>query len=114
MYAINRDIVVIKGRQALVDWINSHNPEHPVSLADVCEDCTVLLIPEYDDSEEAMSLVEGNYELLFMSEIENWYVDDALWPKDITLEKFHEWFEIEYHSMILDVLDEDIEKDMEL
>jgi hypothetical protein len=52
--------------------------------------------------------------MLCLSEIENWYADESLWPKDITLEKFHEWFEIGYRSMVLDALNENIKKDMEL
>jgi len=110
LFLINREAVIIKGRQALADWINTHDHANPISLAEVREECTVILLPECRDREEAVSIIENNYEALFPGELEGWIADDALWPKDLTLETFREFFEIEYHSMIFDALEEDIEK----
>ncbi len=51
MFLINREAVIIKGRQALADWINTHDHANPISLAEVREECTVILLPECRDKE---------------------------------------------------------------
>ncbi len=110
LYLINRDSVIIKGKQPLADWINMNDPDHPVSLSDVREECTVILLPECRDREEAVTIIESNFETIFFGELEGWFVDESMWPASVTLETFQDWFDIEYHSMIFDALDEDIEK----
>lgn len=110
MFLINREAIIIKGKQPLVDWINTHDPDNPVSLPDVREENTVILVPECRDREEAVSIIENNFKVLFFAEIEEWVADESVWPKDITLETFQDWFDIEYHSMVFDALEEDIEK----
>jgi hypothetical protein len=110
LFLINRDSVIIKGKQPLVDWINAHGSEYPVTLEDVQEQSTVILLPECRDREEAVSIIEINYELIFTGELEGWHADESLWPKDLTLETFRDWFDIEYHDMVFDALNEDIEK----
>lgn len=110
LFLINRDSVIIKGKQPLADWINMNDPDHPVSLSDVREECTVILLPECRDRDEAVTIIESNFETIFFGELEGWFVDESLWPASVTLETFRDWFDIEYHSMIFDALDEDIEK----
>ncbi len=110
MYKVNRTVVIIKGKQPLVDWINSSDPKNPVTIEDVQNDCNVLLIPSEYSREEAIESVEQSYETIFLSEIEGWHIDEAFWPEDITLEKFRDWFDLEYHSTLIDVIEEDIEK----
>ncbi|MFO8111216.1 MAG: hypothetical protein R6T92_01785 [Desulfosalsimonadaceae bacterium] len=110
MFLINREAVIIKGKQPLVDWVNSHDPENPLTLSDVREECTVILLPECRDKEEAVTIIESNFEVLFSGEMEGWIADESLWPKDVTLATFREWFDVEYHSMVFDALEDDIEK----
>jgi len=38
------------------------------------------------------------------------YTDESLWPKKRILDMFRDWFDVEYHSMVLDTIDESIEK----
>ena len=54
-----------------------------------------------------------NYEALFEAELEGWYTDETLWPQKRTLKLFHQWFEVECHTVIEDtvgtpIVDEDI------
>ncbi len=110
MFLINREAVILKGKQPLVDWINSNDPENPVTLPDVREENTVILLPECRDKQEAVTIIESNFEVLFFGEIEGWIAEESLWPKDVTIETFRAWFDVEYHSMVFDALEEDIEK----
>ena len=41
-------------------------------------------------------------------ELASWYEDEALWPKDLSLKAFWEWFDVEIHSTLIDSVDADI------
>ena len=46
--------------------------------------------------------------ILFEQELEEWYVDEMLWPENRNRKMFNEWIEIECHSIILDTVDGNI------
>lgn len=110
MFLINRDSVIIKGKQPLADWINKHDPDNPLSLHEVQEESTVILLPECRDKQEAVSIIESNYEAIFFGELGGWLADESLWPAEVSLETFREWFGVEYYSVIFDAVEEDIER----
>ena len=70
------------------------------------QDRTVYLISEGDvDGENAVEKwLRANFGNLFEAELECWYTDPALWPQKRTLRLFHEWFDVEYHSVIMDTV----------
>ncbi len=113
MFLVNRNAVILKGKQPLVDWINSHDAEDPVGLEDVRTDCNVYLLPEMDGPSEASHKIEANFDVLFESELQGWYVDESMWPENRTIKMFREWFDIEYHSMVVDVLEDPIRKELD-
>lgn len=109
MYVIDRNVAVIKPTQAFLEWLNKL-PENDVQLAldNLRADCTVLLIPEFEEPEEAVSYIDDMYEQIFEAELGSWCSDQALWPRDRNLKTFWEWFEVEVHTMVVDTLDEDV------
>jgi len=113
---INRAAVILKYRQIAVDWINDADPynENPgITLDDVNTERTVFLVHEdVADSPYALEKwVKNNYKTLFEVELEGWYADPTLWPKDQSLKQFNKWFKTECHSVIEDTLDEPIVDD---
>ena len=74
---------------------------------------TVYLISEEDaDGEEAVqNWVEANFGAMFENELDGWYTDPDLWPRKRTLALFREWFEVEYHSVIVDTVGGEIYDD---
>jgi len=53
MYKINRSIAIIKPKQTYIDWVNSQSaPEDQITLDDVRDDCTAILVPECDIEKE--------------------------------------------------------------
>lgn len=115
---INRGAILLKYREPAIRWINEADPyeEDPgITREDLQQDRTVYLVSNEDaDGEVAVQRwVEANYEALFESELSGWYNDPDLWPKPRTLGVFREWFDVEYHSVVVDtaggrILDEDI------
>ena len=82
---INRAVLILRYKQPFVDWINAADPvptsKHTVKLSDVNEDSTAYLV-DVEDEDELAAWLEVNGELLFEEELNGWYTEPALWPKD--------------------------------
>ena len=112
MYSINRQVAILKPKKPYIDWINSlpEMDEHfdPESLK---KDCTAILMPELDNEEESLKYFKNIYKDIFEIELDSWYSDKKFWPKKRNFILFMQWFNIEFHSEVLDLLDMDIEKE---
>jgi hypothetical protein len=109
MFDIDRSLMVVRPKQAFFDWVQSVNYEPNLTLARVRDDPSAYLIPELmEDSEEA-TILEWCYEGVFEAELEAWYTDTELWPRERNLKMFLEWFEVEFHSLVCDLLDTPIQ-----
>jgi hypothetical protein len=110
---LNRDLIVVRLKQPFVDWVNEADP-YPdgsrMTLKEVNEDLPAFLIHDYA-CEDLEDWLEQHYETLFAELLEQWYVDDALWPQDITLELFKTWCDVGIHSMVIDLVDEPLVDD---
>ena len=100
---INRNVVVIKPRQPMLDWINQQSAAGDVlTLDEIQQDCTALLTPEMDGPEDVHSYLHDLKPLLFEKELTSWYLHREGWPEPRTAELFDEWFDLEIHSMVWD------------
>lgn len=110
MYFVDRSVAVIKPKAPFLAWLNAvpGNDMIDLSLDALRSDCTALLLPEFDEPEDAISYIDEIFEQVFRMELASWYEDDALWPADRSLKTFWEWFDVEVHSMLLDTVDADI------
>jgi hypothetical protein len=112
---LNRAAILLKLKQAAVDWINEADPlENPgITLESANEDRTVYLVSDEvaDDPVNVMHWLRLNWEVLFEAELTAWYIDESLWVHDRNFELFQEWFELECHSVITDTVDTPIEDD---
>jgi hypothetical protein len=112
MYAINRSVAIIKPRQAFVDWANSvSDDEREYTIDDLSVECNAILLPEYDSEEHSEAILEDVYAEVFEIELSSWITDEREWPKGITFGLFKEWFDVQFHSMVFDLLHDEIEKD---
>jgi len=109
---INRDVLIIFPKQPLIDWASTIFPNDEVKCPALManDKGNVYLIAEAYNSESALEEVRANFEVFFHEELGNWTYDESLWPKKITWKMFNEWFNYSVQSMVLDVLDEPIEK----
>ena len=110
-YSINRSIAILKPTQTFIDWANSlPDSEQKITPADLKDDCTTVLIPEYDTDKEAKEYVDSICFDLFEHELEGWCLNRDWWPKKRTKESFWKWFAVEFHSVILDLAGDYIER----
>jgi hypothetical protein len=107
---LNRSIAVIKPKQPFLVWIHSI-PDlklDDLTLEEIRSgDSTAFLLPECDTLEEAQAYVDKIHKTIFQVELEGWWTDPADWPQKMTIKMFHEWFDIELNSMLIDTVNED-------
>jgi hypothetical protein len=57
--------------------------------------------------DDQVELLQEFYEAIFERELMGWCTDPAAHPDARTFEMFLEWFEVEFHSMVFDLLDDE-------
>ena len=107
---LNRTAVILKCKEPFIRWVNKSdsNGKNPdITQSDANEDKTVYLISD-DDGENIDNWVRLNFKSLFEAELEDWYRDKNLWPKERDYKMFKDWFDVEWHSVIIDTVGEGI------
>ena len=104
MFEVDRITAIIKPTQKMLDFLLSlpHGKED-LTLTQLREDCTALLIPAFNGPKQARQFIERHYMGIFENELEAWGVTESLWPADRSVDKFHQWFEVEFHSLVYDI-----------
>lgn len=113
---VNRTALLLRYKKPAVQWMNDVDPVKDVELLTekvVNLERTVYLISVDDgeDEETQQAWIKRNFRYLFESELESWYTNPDLWPEPITLKLFHEWFETEFNSVIIDTVDQPLYDD---
>jgi len=111
----NRTLYVVRATEEMLTWVNSlkDTEGEQLSLEEVNEDSSAYLLDSSDELEEMAphdllaTAVEENWEEWFLMELRSWTQDEKEWPQEISLEMFEEWFDVSYHSMIVDMSEED-------
>jgi len=110
---INRSAVILKYKEPFVRWINEADPyedDPRISTEKANEDQTVYLITD-EDGENIEQWISLNFKIIFENELEDWYNDKSLWPKNRDKKLFSEWFNVECHTVIIDTVEDAIEDD---
>lgn len=109
-YVVERSIVVIKPKQPFLDWVNNNlavSNETLLDLSNIRIDCNSYLIPEINEIEDGVAYVDEMYEALFQLELASWSEDQSLWPQELSLKMFWEWFDIEISPTLIDLTEDD-------
>lgn len=103
---LNRAAVIARPKQPYLDWAKGLDDSGLAPDAD--GEQTVYLIPEYWDDDEAWAMLERIYSIIFESELQGWCTDETTWPTPRDFAMFKEWFAIELHSVVEDLVDDEI------
>lgn len=109
-YVVERSIVVLKPKQQFLDWVNlslATSSETVLDLASIRIDCNSYLIPEVSEIEDGVAYVDEFFESLFQLELASWTEDQTLWPQELTLKMFWEWFDVEISPTLIDIAGDD-------
>ena len=110
---VNRNALIIRPKQALLDWVNSIFPEDPLSSDALGkhDDANVYLIPEMDSTEESLQYLKDNFESFLEEILFDWCEDDELWPKNRNWKLFEEYLDYSIQSVVVDVDKSRLEKE---
>jgi hypothetical protein len=56
------------------------------------------------------SWLKKNFDKIFKHQLNNWYIDETLWPPARTFKMFKEWLQYSAHTMVWDMQHDFIEK----
>jgi hypothetical protein len=99
--SINRNAILVRPKKPFYDWLNNLFKEHKPMAS--LEENNIYLIGEMDSNEHIKKWIKKNYDQLFVNELNGWYTDESGWPANRTYTMFCEWFDVEIHSMVLDL-----------
>jgi hypothetical protein len=106
MYSVDRMVALVRPQKAFLDWLNQlPGNEYELTLDQIRSDCTVLLVPEFDEPEEAIAYIDDIYTQVFEMELASWCEDHKLWPRERSLRLFWEWLDVEIHSTLIDTVE---------
>ena len=112
MRVINRTAVTITGAKPYVDWTLNTDADANKGAITVARARTygsAFLMPEFELEEDIQEWVEDNAIWIFEFQLGAWTDDESTWPSVRDLKSFREWFNIDIHSVVVDVGDDDIE-----
>jgi len=64
-----------------------------------------------DDEDELTEWLTRHHEELLEEELNGWYTDPALWPRDRSLKMLKEWCSFELHTVVVDTSGSPLEDD---
>jgi hypothetical protein len=102
MDSINRAIAIIKPREPYLDWARAVPDPIDISLDELRQDCTALLLPDFTYDTEAEAYLRSIYQEIFTVELAAWDTNPDEWPHNRDYATFRAWFDIELHSLVLD------------
>ncbi len=107
MATLNRSAVVVKPGQPFVDWLHTADPTScHLSLQDLTREPTIYLLPDCDTQAELDAALRERCEEIFIEQLAGWFNDETAWPQDLGFETFCRWFDLQHHSMLVDLCDD--------
>ena len=111
MPLVNRCAVIVKPKRPFLDWLNGLSEDRDVSLESVRSEPHVFLLSEYIYDDEQPDVLNHFYDLVFEIVLHAWITDEKLWPADRSFEMFQNWFDTEFGSMVIDLVDQPLTYD---
>jgi hypothetical protein len=103
MYTINRSAAVVRPKPPFLNWLNSLPDQEELTLEQISEECTTILVPGHETAEQSWAYIENIYRHIFDFELGGWCRDKRFFPKDRTYKMFREWFEVQINSEVFDM-----------
>lgn len=104
---INRCAVTVRAKQPFMDWLHGLPDMLDMTLELVNQECSIYLLPEIDDLSEQEALLEDFIDFIFEEELSGWWTGDQDWPQVRNMEVFSAWFNVEFHSVVHDLVEDE-------
>jgi hypothetical protein len=106
---VNRNALLVKPKPAFWNWFKQN--DNDFEAPQLPPEHTIYLIGEKDSDKETADWLKKNFDKIFINELEGWITDEHYWPKKRNYKMFTDFFEVEYHSMVMDLEKEPVIKD---
>lgn len=104
MRQVKRAAITLTPKQPYLDWANSLEDGGVKIGIDFWPEKNVYLIEDIADFElNVAALVEPYYQTIFEDELNSWHGRESDWPAKRNLDTFLEWFDVEVHSIVLEM-----------
>src|SRR4051812_18119688 len=100
MRTINRTIAIIKPKKPYLEWARAVPDPIAVSLEELRQDCTAVLLPDVANDIEAEAYLRTIFQEIFIIELAAWDTNPDVWPRTRDYATFRAWFDIEVHSLV--------------
>ena len=104
MRRIKRAAVSVKPKQPYLEWANGLDEDGVKLGIEFTPEETIYLVDELAEGElDLETLLEPYFEIIFEEELNAWHRREADWPQERDFRLFQAWFDIELHSLVLDL-----------
>ncbi len=105
MRLVKRTAITVTPKQPYIDWANSLDEDGVKIGEDFGPEGRVYLIGDVADVNpfDRDVIIRPYFKAIFEEELNSWYRLESAWSSPRTYETFLEWFDVEVHSMVLDL-----------
>jgi hypothetical protein len=104
MKRVKRTPVIVIPKQPFTNWANSVDDGRVKFGDNLSPEHTIYLVKDITDFVvDSVDIIKPHFEFIFKEELNSWHRLESNWPPNRDLETFLEWFEIQIHSMVLDL-----------
>ena len=102
--------IVVRPAQPFLDWLHrvDQTSAH-LNLEDLQREPTIYLVAECDSREQAIEHLGESIRDIFEEQLDGWYRVPAVWPAKRDSTTFQSWFEVSFHSVVVDLCDDVLE-----
>jgi len=102
---VNRCVVIIKAKEPFLEWLKELPDPGHFTLDEVNSNTSAYLLPNYEDDPKAGRILSRYFGLIFEEQLAAWWTYERDWPSNRDLRTFKRWFEVEFHSIVFDLVD---------
>ena len=102
---VNRCVVTIRAKEPFLEWLKGLPDPGDFTSEEVNHDTTAYLLPDYEDDRRQGRIISRYFGLIFEEQLAAWWTDENDWPSKRDLRTFRRWFDLEFHSVVLDLVD---------
>jgi len=105
---VKRTAMLIKPKQPFYNWLINIDPADESN--EMMKEGYVYLLPDYDEVKQMENWLKKHFDDIFSDQLNNWYLDEEMWPQKRTFKLFKEWFDYSLQVMVMDTQEKFIEK----
>jgi hypothetical protein len=104
MQRVKRAAMIVKPKQPYLDWANSLGGDGVQIGDDFMPEHTVYLVEDVTDVQwNVEAIIAPHVAAIFEEELGDWHGEEHDWPVHRDWALFQAWFDVEIHSMVLDL-----------